>query len=99
MPQSIWALVLALVPLAAGAKTVDQIIDTVKADIIGPLTTFFFVAATVFFLYGVAEYVMGASNEEARTTGKRHMMWGIIGLVIMVAVQGIISIFQNFFEY
>ncbi|MDP2669315.1 MAG: hypothetical protein Q8P07_05845 [bacterium] len=109
MPQSIWALVLALVPLAAGAKTIDQIIDVVKADIIGPLTTFFFVAATVIFLYGVVEFVMGSSFGEtsssgsisfkSREKGKQHIMWGIIGLVIMVAVQAIISIFQNFFAY
>lgn len=97
MPQFVWALVLALVPLAAGAKTVDEIIDVVIKDIIGPLTTLLFAAAGVFFLYGVAEYVMGASNEEARTVGKRHMMWGIIGLVIMVGVQAIISILKNFF--
>ncbi|MDO8523221.1 MAG: hypothetical protein Q7S12_02985 [bacterium] len=98
MPQFIWALVLALVPFSAGAKTIDEIISVVQLDIIKPLTIFFFAAATIFFLYGVVEYIMGASNEEARTVGKRHMIWGLTGLVIMTVVSAIIGILQNFFN-
>ncbi len=97
MPKFIWAAVLALVPLAAGAKSVYEIIDVVIAEILDPLTTLFFVAATVLFLYGVIEYVAGAANEEARTTGRRHMIWGLSGLLIMLATKVIIKIFENFF--
>ena len=97
MPQIIWALVLALVPLVAGAKTIQQIITVVQTDIIAPLTTFFFILAGVFFLYGLVEFIMGAANEEARSKGKTHMIWGLTGLLIMSVVWGIISIFQNFF--
>ena len=55
--------------------------------------------AVVLFLYGVVEMIMGASNEEARTKGKSHMIWGLVGLVIIVAVGAIIDILKNFFAY
>jgi hypothetical protein len=94
-------------PLIAHAKTIDEIIDVVQADIIDPLTTFFFIIAGVLFLYGVVEFVMGSSLGESsssgsisyksRAKGKTHMVWGLTGLLIMTVVWAIISIFQNFF--
>ena len=87
-----------LLPFGAEAKTIDEIIDVVKAEIVNPLIGFMMVLAGLFFLYGVVEFIMGASNEEARTTGKKHMIWGLAGLVIMVGVYAIIEVFQNFFN-
>lgn len=97
MQSFIGSLILTLTPIVASAKTIDEIIAVVQADIITPITTLFFVIATVFFLYGLVEFITGASNEDARTTGKSHMIWGLTGLLIMSVVWAIISIFQNFF--
>jgi len=52
--------------------------------------------AIVFFIYGLVEFIGGANNEEKRKTGKQHIIWGIIGLFIMAAVWGIMSILNNF---
>ena len=38
---------------------------------------------------------MNLDNEEARSTGIKHMIWGIIGMVIMLGVNGIKTIIQN----
>ncbi|HDO23843.1 MAG TPA: hypothetical protein ENG99_01350 [bacterium] len=48
------------------------------------------------FIYGVVEFIAGADNQEKRDKGKQHIVWGIVGLLIMVAVAGIIQIIQNF---
>ncbi|KKT39790.1 hypothetical protein A2W54_03970 [Candidatus Giovannonibacteria bacterium RIFCSPHIGHO2_02_43_13] len=90
---------LALAPIIAGAKTIDEIISVVEREIISPIKFLLIVGAAVLFLYGVVEMIMGASNEEARTTGKRHMIWGLIGLVIIVGVGAIIDVLKNFFAY
>ena len=87
---------LALAPLIAGAKTIDEIIGVVMREIIDPIKYLLIVGAVVFFLYGVVEMIMGASNEDARTTGKKHMIWGLIGLVIIVSVDAIITVLTNF---
>ena len=75
----------------------EQIIKTVVDELLKPLANVLLVLATVFFVYGVVEYIAGASNETARTTGKRHIVWGLVGLAIMVSVRVILSIIRSFF--
>jgi len=75
----------------------QQIIDTIVTELLKPLANVLLVLATVFFVYGVVEYIAGASNETARTTGKRHIVWGLVGLAIMVSVRFILSILSSLF--
>jgi len=81
----------------AEAKTVDEIIGVVQSSLIRPVEGLLFALATLVFIYGVVEYMAGASNEEARTKGKTHMIWGLVGLFIMFSVSGIIAVLKNFF--
>jgi hypothetical protein len=49
--------------------------------------------ALLFFLWGVFQYfVFGAGDEEKRETGKKFMIYGLVGLVLMVAVWGIVNL-------
>ena len=75
----------------------EQIIETLVEELLKPLANVLLVLATVFFVYGVVEYIAGASNETARTTGKRHIAWGLVGLAIMVSVRAILSILSSVF--
>lgn len=82
---------------ATSAANAGTLISGIKTSIINPIITFFMVAATVVFIWGVVEMIMGAENEEARTIGKRHIVWGLLGLFIMVATGAIISMVCLFF--
>jgi hypothetical protein len=42
---------------------------------------------------------MNAGNEEGRSVGKKHMIWGIIGLLIMIGVYGILGILGGTFGF
>ena len=79
-------------------KTICDILGVVQRELLTPLISLLVVLAVFFFLWGLIEFIAGASDEKARTTGKTHMMWGIVGLVIMGVAAVIISIFQNFFD-
>jgi hypothetical protein len=84
-----------IVPVAeADVLTLVKSIDKV---IINPIIIFLFAVAMVYFLYGVAQYLLASDNEEVRSKSKSHMMWGVIGLFIMVAVFGIMRILLNTF--
>jgi uncharacterized membrane protein YidH (DUF202 family) len=72
--------------------TLDSFIGKVDTMIINPLILFLFALAVVYFLYGVLEFIMNQDNEEAKTKGKSHMLWGIIGITIMVGVWTILGI-------
>lgn len=83
--------------LIAYADSVDNFFFKVNARVINPAIEFIFIIAFVIFLWGVMEYIRGASNEEKRRDGREHMLWGIVGFIIMFGVWGIINILVNTF--
>jgi succinate dehydrogenase/fumarate reductase cytochrome b subunit len=82
--------------LAYGATVTDLANKFIK-QLINPLIAVMVGIAVVVFLWGVVEFIAKAGNEEARTTGKQHIVWGLIGLTIMIGFWGIVAMLQNFF--
>jgi len=82
---------------AASDDYVNAIVDKVKAVIIYPLITLMFIIAMIVFLWGVFQYVRNGADEGARSEGRRHMMFGIIGFVIMTSAVAILSIARGTF--
>ena len=75
--------------------SVDSFVGNVGKFIINPLILFLFALALAYFLYGVFEFIAHQDNEEAKTKGKEHMFWGIIGLTIMMGVWAILGVILN----
>ncbi len=75
--------------------SVDSFVGNVDKFIINPLILFLFALALAYFLYGVFEFIAHQDNEEAKTKGKEHMLWGIIGLTIMMGVWAILGVILN----
>ena len=84
-----------LINAVYAASEADKLMKSINAKILNPLIGLFISLAVVFFLYGVIEFIAGAANEDKRTEGKKHMVWGIIGLFIMVSVFGIINLIMG----
>ena len=72
--------------------TVEALVANIKAVIINPLIGLLFAVALIVFLWGIVQFLWNANNDEDRNAGKRHMLWGILGLVAMVAVYSILQI-------
>lgn len=81
--------------MSSAAELVARIIEFVINPIIGLL----FAAALVFFLWGGFQFISNAEGDAGRETGRRHMLWGIIGLFVMVSVIGILTILGNTFGF
>ena len=56
-----------------------------------------FAAALVAFIYGVVQYVINANNSEKRKEGSQYMVWGIVGLFVMISVWGLVGVLSNTF--
>jgi hypothetical protein len=82
---------------AASDDYANAIVDKVKAVIIYPLITLMFIIAMIVFLWGVFEYVRNGADESARSEGRRHMIYGIIGFVVMTSAVAILSIARGTF--
>lgn len=82
--------------MIAYAKTAQEVIGVFASELIQPIEVVLFAAATVVFFFGVVEFLASPENEEKKTAGKRHMLWGLIGLAVMFGVNGIVRLLQNF---
>lgn len=78
--------------------SVDSFVSNVNKLIINPLIILLFGLAVVYFLYGIFEFISNQENEEKKTTGKNHMIWGIVGIVIMMGVFTILNIIMRTFN-
>lgn len=79
----------------AASTSLNEFIGNVDRMIINPLIGLLFALAIAYFLYGVFQFLSNQENEEKKTTGKSHMLWGIIGITIMMGVWTILGIVLN----
>lgn len=84
-------------PLITLAQTtnVDRILVQVRATL-NIVIAILFVLVTLVFIWGVVQYIMAGGEEEKLKTGRRHMIWGIIGLAIVGAAWGITTLIWNY---
>ncbi len=69
----------------------DAFLAKVTALIVIPVITLLAIAAFIVFLWGVIEYIRGSDDAEARKKGQDHILWGLIGLMIMFGTTAIIT--------
>ena len=72
----------------------NEAISILQNKIVNPTITFFFVLGLVVFGWGIVQFIIASQNADAGGVeeGKRHMVWGIIGLAIIVGVFGIMNV-------
>ncbi|MEK7662375.1 MAG: hypothetical protein AAB355_02700 [Patescibacteria group bacterium] len=75
----------------------DSFLSRVSYYILNPLIGLFFALALMYFIWGVVVFIKNTDNETEKETGKNHMIWGIIGLFIMIGVYGIIGLITGTF--
>ena len=61
------------------------------------VTPLLFALATVGFIWGIIQMFLDPNNEEARKKGKSFMLWGLIGLFVMVSMWGIVGVLDSTF--
>ena len=66
-------------------------------EILNTLIPILVVLGVVYFIWGVVQYVI-SSDEEAKASGRMRMIWGIIGLVVIVAMWGLVNIVTSTFN-
>lgn len=68
------------------------IIEKLNDLILNPLIALLFAVAVGYFLFGLLRFIQNQDNETAQEEGKRHMVWGVIGIFLMVAAYGILNL-------
>lgn len=86
--------ILALLTPVAHA-TVDTFVRKLNTYIFNPVIYFLVVVAVAYFIYGIFEYLRNSDSSDAKEKGRLHMIWGLIGLFIMVSVFFIIRLIMG----
>jgi hypothetical protein len=59
--------------------------------------------AIVYFLFGVAKFIYDLNDPEKKLVGKSHLLWGMVGLFIILSIGGILpginSLIGGMFSY
>ena len=91
----LWLVVVLSTPKFASALTLDDLLSNFNRVILNPTIAFLFVVALLVFFYGMIAFIRNLDSDTERDKGKSHMLWGIIGMAIMVSVFGIIRFILN----
>ncbi|OGJ02207.1 hypothetical protein A3G98_02135 [Candidatus Nomurabacteria bacterium RIFCSPLOWO2_12_FULL_37_8] len=65
-------------------------------DILSAVVPILIALGVIYFVWGVVTYVI-ASDEEAKKSGRDRIIYGIIGLAVIIAVWGLVAILRNTF--
>ncbi|MDD5032782.1 MAG: hypothetical protein PHC85_01545 [Candidatus Pacebacteria bacterium] len=84
-------------PLCAfAASDLESILDTLKSLANGIIPLFMLLAVAV-FLWGIVKYVTAGGDEANEKKARGLIIYGLIGIFVMVAFWGIIQIFADTF--
>lgn len=75
----------------------EALLNRFVTYIVDPLILVIFAAGFFFFMWGLVEFLWSMKGGEIQNDGKQHMIWGIVGMLIMVSVYGILSLVSNTF--
>lgn len=73
---------------------IDTFISRVATAIVNPIIYLLFSLAFLVFLWGVFQFVWNSDDATTKEEGKRHLLWGVVGMAIIVAASGILAIIQ-----
>lgn len=82
---------------AAPPATLDDFLSRVSYFILNPIIGLLFALALMYFLWGVFVFVKNSDNDQDKEEGRQHMIWGLIGMLIMVGAYAIITIITGTF--
>lgn len=49
------------------------------------------------FVWGVVRFIQGSGDDKRRAEGRQFLMWGTLGLFLMVSLWGVVKIIHTLF--
>lgn len=82
--------------MTSTTDSAQQFANNITNVIINPIIAILFGVAVLVFVWGAVQFIWAVQGEgEGREAGKQHLLYGIIGMFIMVAAYTILHIVQN----
>lgn len=66
--------------------------------VINAIIPFLVGLAVLVIIWGVFNYISGAGDEEKRAQAKQYIVWGVVGVFIMLSIWGLVNVLVNSFD-
>lgn len=76
-------------------KNAQGILDAFISEIVNPIISLLLALAILYFIYGVFVFIRNADSPDERKTGGNHILWGAIGIFVMVSAYGIVALIKG----
>lgn len=99
--KKIIALLAVFVPALAGAQVITDVNSlTYKlTNIANTFIQILIAVAVLYIIWHVVRFlIIGGTDEEARKTARTAILWGVIGLFIILSIWGLVRILTNTFR-
>ena len=73
-------------------QALSSVLNKFQVLIIVPAMEIVFAAGLFLFTWGLVEFLWNLDEGGAQTTGKWHMVYGVVGMFIMVSIWGILGL-------
>ena len=80
-------------------EAAQQSINKIVELLVNPAIYVLFSLGLLIFVFGVVQFLNNLSKGADTKEGKSHMLWGIVGMLIMVSVFGIIHLLNSTFGF
>jgi predicted membrane protein len=82
---------------AATIASSNDVFQRVVDLIFVPMYKLALAITALYFFYGIAHFMYYMNDPEKKNLGKQHLLWGSIGMFIILSIGGIISILGGLF--
>lgn len=77
--------------------TIIPFLDRLNELILNPIILLLFAVSTVYFIYGVINFIRLEAGDSKKKEALNAIIWGIVGMLVMFSAYGLISFVINTF--
>lgn len=77
---------------------ITELLGKINEHILNPIITLAFAIALLVFFWGIFQFVASETGDKEREKGKSKILYGIIGLFVMLSAVGIIGVILDTFK-
>ncbi len=85
-------------PFLASAQSLQTIITSFKNAVVNALIPLMMALCVAVFLWGLVRYIWSAGDSAKQADARGWIIYGLIGIFVLVAFWGIIAFISNTFQ-
>ena len=79
-------------------QAADAVLQRLNTFVVAPIMMVVFAAGFLLFMWGLVKFMWNVGEGGDQSEGKQHMLWGLIGMFLMVSIWSIIALIDNTFN-